>query len=718
MTDPGPKQSAPDSAAVTASNPTPAPPKPKASVAGRDERITYRGPLRRWLISPEIGAFIGTVVVWAFLWGNGQTFGTSGTTLNWLDVAAPYGIMATAVALLMIGGEFDLSAGVMTGATAMIIGLVSRFFMGEGVHIAWAVLVAFAAAAAIGWFNGYLVIRTGLPSFIITLASFFVLRGLMLVLSKRLASKVYVDQITDQRGAKGFKNWIAHEWRLTDFGWRDPIFLTCVVIGVSLFIYGVLEQAFARRGSLSTTGLGVAALGVVGTLAGFAALHRTDGVSANVIVGGATALAVAVAVVGIGLSRWEHRAEDGLRAALPRDAMLRLGLGIAGVALACLLPIPFDRNERRAVLTWTTSGLRPVLAIAAGLIGVILSARSVRRGLGERVRAAGMLKLVLFSLYAGLMVMGVALSLLQLTTVQAMRAIGMLLLGSAGVALILNARGIAGKADRRWHLVIGVLASAALVVIGLVSRADASATRFRVVLPTALVLGAALVLANSVLEYLLVKRTVAVPGADRLSRRLQVAGGLLIVIGSAIRLLFTNFTPAQAAARRAADQPVPQNVLRETVLWWLLVAGIGAYVLAKTKWGNWVFAVGGNRDAARAVGVPADNVKIGLFVVVALCGALAGTLIALRYGTVQANQGIGLEFEFIIAAVVGGCLMTGGYGSVIGASLGAAILAMSTTGFQTVAGWNADGRFAFLGGVLLVAVLVNTYVRKKAAEAR
>ena len=159
-------------------------------------------------------------------------------------------------------------------------------------------------------------------------------------------------------------------------------------------------------------------------------------------------------------------------------------------------------------------------------------------------------------------------------------------------------------------------------------------------------------------------------------------------------------------------------MLRETVLWWLLVAALGAYVLSKTRWGNWIFAVGGNKEAARAVGVPANRVKIALFVVVSLCGALSGTLIALRYGTVQADQGSGLEFEFIIAAVVGGCLMTGGYGSVIGASLGAAILAMSTTGFQTVRAWNEDGRFAFLGGVLLIAVLVNTYTRRKAQEAR
>jgi simple sugar transport system permease protein len=693
-------------------------PSTNAPVASSDERITYRGPLRRWLVSPEIGALIGTVVVWAFLWGNGQTFGTSGTTLNWLDVAAPYGIMATAVALLMIGGEFDLSAGVITGATAMIIGLVSRFFMGEGVHIAWAILAAFAAAGAIGWFNGYLVIRTGLPSFIITLASFFVVRGLMLVLSKRLADKVYVDQITEQRGAAGFKNWVAHEWRLKDFSTRDPIFLVCVIVGVALFAYALLEQAFARNDRMSPLGLGVAAIGLVGSLAGFFGLHQTDGVNANMVLGGLTALSVTIAIVGLGLARWKRRPPDSPRAPIPRDALLRLGLGIAGVGLACLLPIPFDRNQRLAVLTWTSPGLRPILGIGAGIIGAALCARSLRRGLGERVRAAGIIKVALFSLYAGAMTLAVVVSILQLTTVQALRAVGMMLLGSAGIGLLLNARGIAGKADRRWHLFIGLIAATALVVIGLVSRVDSSATRFRVVLPTALVLGAAVVLANSLLEYFLVKRTMAVPNVDRLSRRLQIVGGLLIVFGSALRLLFTNYTDAEAAARKAAGEPVPQNVLRETVLWWILVAGIGAYVLAKTKWGNWVFAVGGNRDAARAVGVPADSVKIGLFVVVSLCGALAGTLIALRYGTVQANQGIGLEFEYIIAAVVGGCLMTGGYGSVIGASLGAAILAMSTTGFQTVSGWNADGRYAFLGGVLLVAVLVNTYVRKKAAEAR
>ena len=136
---------------VTGDEPPVAEPPPVTA----DERISHRARCSVGSISPEIGALIGAIIVWAFFWGNGQTFGEADTTLNWLDVAAPTGIMAAAVALLMIGGEFDLSSGVMTGATAIQIGLVSRYFMGDGVNIGWAIASAFLAAAAIGWFNGY-----------------------------------------------------------------------------------------------------------------------------------------------------------------------------------------------------------------------------------------------------------------------------------------------------------------------------------------------------------------------------------------------------------------------------------------------------------------------------------------------------------------------------------------------------------------------------------
>ena len=150
---------------------------------------------------------------------------------------------------------------------------------------------------------------------------------------------------------------------------------------------------------------------------------------------------------------------------------------------------------------------------------------------------------------------------------------------------------------------------------------------------------------------------------------------------------------------------------------WLFFTAVGAFVLTKTKYGNWIFAVGGNKDAARATGVPADKVKTALFMATSLMGAFVGAMILMRLNSVQAQQGDGQEFEYIIAAVVGGNLMTGGYGSVVGASLGALIMAVSKNGIPA-AQWNQDGRFIFLGAVLLVAVLVNNYVRKKANEQR
>ena len=708
MTD---QQSAPER--LTPADSSSAPPAERS-----DERIIHRGPVRRWLISPEVGALIGAVVVWLFLWGNGETFGTAGTTLNWLDVAAPYGIMATAVALLMIGGEFDLSAGVMTGASAMIIGLFSRFYTGSGVHIALGIAAAFAAAIAIGWFNGYMVNRTGLPSFIITLASFFVMRGLMLVLSKRLAEKVYVDQIKDQRGAAGFGTWIAHEWILTEFPGRDPLFVALTILGGALITYGLLELSFSARARPSADGIAILAAGLVVGVGGFVGLLRSDGVAANFGFGLLTAFGALVAVLGLARVRWEPHKGERVRHRLESGTMFRAYVGVLGMALACVVHFPFDRNERRAVLSWIAPGIRPFVVGAAALIGLWLGLKTLLLSGRRGKTTKNVVGPVLMALYVALLLMTLTTSALQLATVQAVRAMAMILLGTGGVTMMLTARGRAAKYDQRWQVAFGLAAAGGLVAIGQVTRTDATAIRFRTVLPTGLVLIAAILMVNTLLEFLMEKRTYGEPGADRRGRRLLVAGGLSIIAGAAVRLLYSNASPSRAAKLREAGLPVPQNVLRQTVLWWILVAALGAYVLAKTQWGNWIFAVGGNKDASRAVGVPADRVKIGLFMVVSLCGALSGTLIALRYGTVQADQGTGLEFEFIIAAVVGGCLMTGGYGSVVGASLGAAILAMSTTGFQTVIGWNGDGRYAFLGAVLLVAVLVNTYTRKKAQEAR
>jgi simple sugar transport system permease protein len=160
----------------------------------------------------------------------------------------------------------------------------------------------------------------------------------------------------------------------------------------------------------------------------------------------------------------------------------------------------------------------------------------------------------------------------------------------------------------------------------------------------------------------------------------------------------------------------PYN-FRISVVWWLGITAVATWVLARTRVGNWIFAVGGDANAARNVGVPVARVKVGLFMTVSVCAALVGIMIALRLGSVQAGQGIGEEFTYIIAAVVGGCLLTGGYGSAIGASIGALIVGMAFIGIQ-FSGWNTDWRFLFLGVILLAAVLVNNLVRTSAEGAR
>jgi simple sugar transport system permease protein len=156
---------------------------------------------------------------------------------------------------------------------------------------------------------------------------------------------------------------------------------------------------------------------------------------------------------------------------------------------------------------------------------------------------------------------------------------------------------------------------------------------------------------------------------------------------------------------------------RLSVLWWIAITALATWVLARTRVGNWIFGVGGDAVAARNVGVPVPRVKIGLFMTTSLCSALVGIMIALRLGSMQAGQGIGDEFNYIIAAVVGGCLLTGGFGSAIGASVGALIIGMAFIGIQ-FSGWNTDWRYLFLGVILLLAVLVNNFVRRSAEGAR
>ena len=109
-------------------------------------------------------------------------------------------------------------------------------------------------------------------------------------------------------------------------------------------------------------------------------------------------------------------------------------------------------------------------------------------------------------------------------------------------------------------------------------------------------------------------------------------------------------------------------------------------MLARTRFGNWIYAVGGDPVAARNIGVPVARTKIALFMMTSMTSALLGIITAIELRSIQANEGVGREFIFIIAAVVGGCLLTGGYGSVIGSAFGAAILGMAASGSSSRSG--------------------------------
>ena len=365
-----------------------------------DERVRDIGALRRFLARPEFGSISGAVLVFVLFGlvaGDSGMFSAEGI-VNWATVAAVLGIISIGAALLMIGGEFDLSIGSMIGFAGMMLAIPALYW---GWPLWLAAVFTFVLCAALGMLNGYLVVRTGLPSFIVTLAFYFILRGLSLALSTMLTGKTIVSS---NEGVA-----------LRDLATRDPLFST-------LFSGHVLTGLF--------------------------------------------------------------------------DTMARWG--------------------------W-------------------IAAR-----------------------------------------------------------------------DNGTALAIGV---------------------------------------------------------------------------------------------------------PKVIVWWLLFTAIGGFVLARTRRGNWILAVGGDANAAKNAGVPVARVKVGLFVVTALCSGLFAVLQVADAGSAAADRGLQKEFEAIIAAVIGGCLLSGGYGSIVGASIGALIFGVVQIGIGYTSIDNNWYR-VFLGGMLLAAVVFNTYVRTRVAMGR
>jgi simple sugar transport system permease protein len=196
---------------------------------------------------------------------------------------------------------------------------------------------------------------------------------------------------------------------------------------------------------------------------------------------------------------------------------------------------------------------------------------------------------------------------------------------------------------------------------------------------------------------------------------------LLGVSGASLGLsrLLTNTTTVSMQAPPIAHAIFAGRVGQANIaiLWWIGTTAVAAVILDKTAFGNWIYATGGNLNAARTSGVPTSRVKIILFITAALAASLVGIIQAVEFHSGNATNGQGYVFQAPIVAVIGGVLLGGGYGSALGIFLGCVIYGVISVGiFYT--GWNTDWIQLALGALLLGAVMANSYFRRLALSTR
>ncbi len=196
------------------------------------------------------------------------------------------------------------------------------------------------------------------------------------------------------------------------------------------------------------------------------------------------------------------------------------------------------------------------------------------------------------------------------------------------------------------------------------------------------------------------------------------AGGIMLVLGAGILdLLGKNgadlVTVDIFALLNGQFWFLPAEVnLRTSVLWWFVLVLIFQFILTQTPYGSYTFAVGGNPGAARAQGISVNGIKVLNFVICSWMVAIAAIMDVARVQSVDSTRGDGLELEVIAASVIGGTLLTGGYGSIFGALLGVFIFGMLRTGLVLI-GLNPRIFNGVIGVIIVVAVIINTFVRRE-----
>jgi simple sugar transport system permease protein len=210
-----------------------------------------------------------------------------------------------------------------------------------------------------------------------------------------------------------------------------------------------------------------------------------------------------------------------------------------------------------------------------------------------------------------------------------------------------------------------------------------------------------------------------------ISGRTQISGIHQLAANDPLNSLFSGqvfsgfiaFLSDYGIVEKRADGLPSISGIPVSIVWWLVLTIICTWLLTRTRFGNWIFASGGEANAARNLGVPVARTKITLFVMTALAATLFAAIQVLVTGSADTLRGTQKEFEAIIAVVIGGTLLTGGYGSAVGAMFGALIFGVVQMGiFYT--GIDTDWFKLFMGAMMVIAVLFNSYVRNRAMRSR
>jgi simple sugar transport system permease protein len=275
---------------------------------------------------------------------------------------------------------------------------------------------------------------------------------------------------------------------------------------------------------------------------------------------------------------------------------------------------------------------------------------------------------------------------------------------ATAVALLM----IAGEFD----LSVGSLVGFAGIIIGLL------VTEMSWPIWTAILTSMALTTLLGVFNGLLVVRTGLPSFIVTLATLFLIRG-----VTQVITALITNITFIPIDRALVAADPIAwifnwsSGGLKVSVVWWVLIALLGAWVLGRTRFGNWIAGAGGSPQAARNLGVPVARVKVTLFAATAFSASILAAVQSMTFFSADVLRGRFMELDAITTAVIGGTLLTGGYGSVVGAAIGALALGMARIGI-VFGDINADWYAVAIGTLLLVAVVLNNWIRRRFAGLR